>query len=157
MKFGPADGREALEFAIEELRADTQYELLRAMKLAGMTQADLARKIGVSQAWVSQMLGDDANLTVESLARVFLALGAQCRFVSGPLDAHFAQAVDGGPKEQQRVWHQSRSVDPVDRRVARDTTEKLMEVIQAGCRGRPVMVFTNDNGSLFEESKAIAV
>ncbi len=147
MKFGPMDSKEALEFAIEELRADVQYEVLRAMKQAGMSQADLARKLGVSQAWVSQMLGDDANLTVESLAKVFLALGGQCHFSARPLEAHFAQAFGDSSKDVHRNWQENVPSGPVDRRSELETTtRKLMQVIHSGCKDRRFVVFTNDNG-----------
>lgn len=156
MKFGPADNKEALEFAIEELRADVQYEVLRAMKQAGMSQADLARKLGVSQAWVSQILGDDANLTVESLAKVFLALGGQCHFSARPMEAHFAQAFGDGCKDVPRSWQENVHSAPVDRRSELETTtKKLMQVIHSGCRDRRSVVFTNDNGREVRERLAV--
>lgn len=82
MKFGPKNQEEAVIFAIEELRADVQYDILRSLKEAGLSQAQLAKKMGVSAAWVSQLLSDEANLTVESIAKVYAALDKTVGFKS---------------------------------------------------------------------------
>lgn len=82
MTFGPSDRKEAEIFALEGLRADVQYEILKAIRAAGITQAELARRMGVKPAWVSQLLGDDANLTLESIAKIFTALNVDCRFAA---------------------------------------------------------------------------
>lgn len=82
MNFGPKNQEEAVIFAIEELRADVQYDILRSLKEAGLSQAQLAKKMGVSAAWVSQLLSDEANLTVESIAKVYAALNKTVGFKS---------------------------------------------------------------------------
>ena len=89
MSLGPQDKSEAAVFALEDLRADIQYEILKAMKSQGLTQADLARKLNKSRGWVSQILGDDANLTLDTISRIFLVLGSQCHFASIPLSEHY--------------------------------------------------------------------
>ena len=82
MNFGPKNYDEAVIFKMEELRADVQYDILRCLKQSGLSQAQLARKMGVSAAWVSQLLSDEANLTLESIAKVYHALGRECAFTS---------------------------------------------------------------------------
>ncbi len=86
MTFGPQNYREALTFAVEELRAALQYEMLRALDEEGISQTALAERLNCSPAWVSQLLGDDANLTLESIAKVFLALGRRCVPSTEPSD-----------------------------------------------------------------------
>lgn len=87
MSFGPRDANEAVIFALEGLRSDFQYEVLKALKTQSLTQADLARRLGVAPAWVSQILSDDANVTLESIAKVFAALGVNCSFSSSSANA----------------------------------------------------------------------
>lgn len=148
MRFGPATVDEALVFAIEELKADTQYEILRALAQAGMTQADLARKLGVSAAWVSQMLGDDANLTIDSIAKIFLALSMQCRFSAGPVEAHFAQ-VEMPSRLGADVWSHPQKLEHAgfSRSASRETTTAmLMRNIRSNCGGRTITMM-NDNAN----------
>jgi plasmid maintenance system antidote protein VapI len=85
--FKPNDRSEAEVFAFEGLRADVQYDVLRGMQEAGISKAALAREMNVSAARVSQLLDDDANLTLETIAKIFVALGRKPRFVSEPAEA----------------------------------------------------------------------
>jgi predicted XRE-type DNA-binding protein len=80
--FGPGNKNEALVFVCEGLRADIQYEILKALKAQNMSQSALAERLGCSPACVSQFLDDDANLTTDSMAKVLLALDpfVGCRF-----------------------------------------------------------------------------
>lgn len=78
MSIGPQNRNEAQTFAFEELRADIQYEILKALKQEGISQSDLAKRLGCSAGCVSQFLDDDANMTLESISKVFLALGRRC-------------------------------------------------------------------------------
>jgi transcriptional regulator with XRE-family HTH domain len=147
MKFGPTDANEALIFATEELKADTQYEILRALSNAGMSQADLARKLGVSQAWVSQALSDDANLTIDTIAKIFLGLGLQCHFSSQPVQPHYAQA-GMGVRLDESAWTQQRvaaSPGMVPRTDKETTTAMLMRAIRTSCRENRQVMIQNDN------------
>src|SRR5262245_10606179 len=65
-----------LLLAEESLILDAQISIQRILNEKNMTQADLARKLGVTESYVSQMLGDSArNLTLRTIARVMTALG----------------------------------------------------------------------------------
>lgn len=143
MKFGPADDREAYEFALEELRADTQYEIMKALKQAGLSQAALAKKMGVSPAWISQILGDDANLTFESVVKIFLALGSQFKVLAAPLGEHFSYAPE---VRRAAVEDWKESIGEIRVRQS-DTVATLMKVIEAGCRSKPAAVIVNDNSA----------
>jgi transcriptional regulator with XRE-family HTH domain len=51
-------------------------ELIRlAMKASGLSQRELADRLGVGEARVSQIVNGDGNLRLASIARVFAALG----------------------------------------------------------------------------------
>lgn len=62
--------------AEEGLILEAQMEIIRSLNDRGLTQADLARKLGVSESYISQMLGLSArNLTLRTIARIAHALG----------------------------------------------------------------------------------
>ena len=73
---------------IDEFQGDPDYEfaklaievgeqIVARMEERGMTQADLAREMGVSRARVSQILRGNDNLTLKSIVAV--AIGLDCR------------------------------------------------------------------------------
>ena len=73
---------------IEEFRGDPHYEFAKVaidvgeqiaarMEEREMTQADLAREMGVSRARVSQILRGNDNLTLKSIVAVAIALDSR--------------------------------------------------------------------------------
>jgi transcriptional regulator with XRE-family HTH domain len=63
--------------AEEALIVDVQVAIHTLMLDRGLSRADLARELDVSQARVSQMFSDDAkNLTLRTVARILRVLGA---------------------------------------------------------------------------------
>lgn len=158
MNFGPKDNEEAVIFAVEELRASVQYEILRQLKIAGLSQAQLAARMGVSAPWVSQLLSDDANLTIESVAKVYAALGRKCNMVTEPV------------VEERRSQHEPRSTSAplwevetektvkaefMERRV--NTTQLLMKVIASQSSRTRAKQTCNDNWAEREYSVLEAV
>lgn len=81
---------EAEIFAFEELKADIQLEIEKILIDNKISRKDLAKRMNCSPAWVSQALGDDANLTLESVSKIFLALGRRCTLETAPLDFDIA-------------------------------------------------------------------
>lgn len=68
-------GEKAL-LAQEALILDAQIAIQRVLNEKGVSQKELADLLGVSESYVSQMLGDSArNLTLRTIARVMFALG----------------------------------------------------------------------------------
>jgi len=64
------------EYLAEGLAFELSLEIYRQMKDAGLSQTAFARQLGVSKAYVSQILGGKTNLTILSLAKIAKALGA---------------------------------------------------------------------------------
>lgn len=60
-----------------QLRASAAAALASALRQRGLTQRQLAARLGVSEARVSQLLSASGNLTVRTLARVAGALGCK--------------------------------------------------------------------------------
>lgn len=70
--FGSEQFRE--EFCV----AETQAKLSNIMEDKGISRAELARRLNVSRARISQIFSDDANnFTLRLLVRSFLALGEE--------------------------------------------------------------------------------
>lgn len=73
--FGPFSNEEEEVFAVEDLIFDVQIALQRAMREHGVSQSELANRLGVTPARVSQMFADSgANLTLETVAKIAIAL-----------------------------------------------------------------------------------
>ena len=66
------------------LSADIVVRIDEILKRKGMTQRDLARKIGKSEAVVSRWTTGFPNLTLRSIAQLSLALGEPLIEVTGP-------------------------------------------------------------------------
>jgi transcriptional regulator with XRE-family HTH domain len=82
LSLGPRDAAEAQIFAVERFRVDIQHHIQTLMNRRGMTQKQLAEKLGISEARVSQFFSHDCNLTLKGLARIFHALDAECSIAS---------------------------------------------------------------------------
>jgi len=63
-------------YAVEGLIADTAELIWQLLVRRNMKQADLARLLNKTPAFVSQLLNGKANMTVRTLAEVVYALGA---------------------------------------------------------------------------------
>ncbi len=65
------------DFLTEMLVLRVNGAIRRRMRELGITQSDLAARLGVSQPYVSKLLNYNANLTLRSLARIAWALDAE--------------------------------------------------------------------------------
>jgi len=63
-------------YAVESLIGDTAELIWQLLVRRNMKQADLARLLNKTPAFVSQLLNGKANMTVRTLAEVVYALGA---------------------------------------------------------------------------------
>lgn len=72
--FEPRSPEEAEVYAVEELLAETQYCIQSVMGRKKVGRSELAKRLGCSPANVTQMLSEDSNLTLESIAKIFHAL-----------------------------------------------------------------------------------
>jgi len=62
------------EFAYAEKVGDIAIFASLRVKELGITQAELARRMGISRSTVSEMLGGDNNFTIKTLAKLAKAL-----------------------------------------------------------------------------------
>jgi len=76
--------------------------LSRLMESRSVNKADLARALGTSRAWVTQMLSGDRNMTLNTLSDAFCALGASVHIGYGALSS--AIVIVDVPKEEAADW-----------------------------------------------------
>jgi transcriptional regulator with XRE-family HTH domain len=69
---------------IEALVAEASEMIARLMAEQNVSKADLARRLGKSRAWVTQLLSGKANMTVRTLAEVVYALDAEVKLNAQP-------------------------------------------------------------------------
>ena len=62
------------EFAYMCLQADLIDQINRIMKEENLTQAKLAKRIGVSRSWISKLLNETANFQLDTIAKLAIAL-----------------------------------------------------------------------------------
>jgi transcriptional regulator with XRE-family HTH domain len=73
-KFSKAEEK---AFAREELIYNVTEDLLIAMEDAGISKAELARKLSKGRAFVSQILSGQRNMTLGTLSDICHAIGAE--------------------------------------------------------------------------------
>jgi transcriptional regulator with XRE-family HTH domain len=64
-------------FIAEGIAIDIAMQVNDSLEERGIAQKELAQRLGVSQAYVSQILGGKTNLTILTLCKVAAALGLQ--------------------------------------------------------------------------------
>jgi transcriptional regulator with XRE-family HTH domain len=64
------------EFLAESLAFRLSLEIKERMKEAGLSQTALAVRLGVSKAYISQVLAGKTNMTILSLTKIAKALGS---------------------------------------------------------------------------------
>ena len=65
------------DYVAESLALDVTEEAVQLMEEQGLSRADLAARMNVSRAYVTQVLNARPNLTLRSVAQLAIALGAR--------------------------------------------------------------------------------
>jgi transcriptional regulator with XRE-family HTH domain len=63
----------------EELIVEVTEALARALRTSGLTQAEIANRLGKTKGFVSQIMGGGNNLTLRTLADVAGAIGCRAQ------------------------------------------------------------------------------
>ena len=85
------------QYAVEGFIGDTAELIWQLLVLRNMKQADLARLLNKTPAFVSQLLNGKANMTVRTLAEVVYALGATVQINARDESASTCETVDDPP------------------------------------------------------------
>lgn len=83
------DGR----LQIDQAKLELSEQVFQLMQDQGVTEAELARRLGSSRAYVNKILQGDTNFTIESLIKIGLAL--DCELTIG-LEKASAPSVEDG-------------------------------------------------------------
>lgn len=79
----------------EELIIEVTEALARALRSSGLTQTELASRLGKTKGFVSQIMGGGNNLTLRTLADVAAALGCKvCVDLQHQTDSRVARIED---------------------------------------------------------------
>lgn len=79
---------------VEQLKLDFSISLEKRRKNAGLSYADLAKKIDTSPAYISKIFRGDANFTIESMVKLSRATG-------GKVDLRI---IDEGAEVDHSIW-----------------------------------------------------
>lgn len=71
-----AEARKSVGYWAEIPIVEFTEDIFRLMEEQGVSKAELARRLGTSRAYVTKLLGGDANFTLQTMTRVAMALGA---------------------------------------------------------------------------------
>lgn len=82
------------QYAVESFIGDTAELIWQLLVQRNMNQADLARLLNKTPAFVSQLLNGKANMTVRTLAEVVYALGATVEINAHDESTSMGDAVD---------------------------------------------------------------
>ncbi|MCX6374328.1 MAG: helix-turn-helix transcriptional regulator [Actinobacteria bacterium] len=63
---------------------DFTEALYTAMEDQGVTRAELARRLGTSQAYITRVLSGHANFTLKTMTKLAMSLGLQLEVGLGP-------------------------------------------------------------------------
>lgn len=69
--------RDDAEFKAEVVLLDLNEQIVSWMQRQGLKRSELAERLGVSRAYVTQLLAGNPNLTVKTLCRIAIALGVE--------------------------------------------------------------------------------
>lgn len=81
------EARETPEYWVESAIIEFTMDIGRLMDEQGVSRAELARRLGTSRAYVTKLLGGNANFTLETMSKVSMALGAAVHVHVAPWDA----------------------------------------------------------------------
>lgn len=72
-------------FQRERLETEVTESICQLMEEQGLTRADLARRLGKSRAYVTKLLREGNNMTLNTVSDVFFALGRSPRVLARPV------------------------------------------------------------------------
>lgn len=65
---------------IDAAKLELSEQIFQLMENKGITEAELARRLKVSRAYVNKVLQGSTNFTIETLVKIGIALKAEFRF-----------------------------------------------------------------------------
>ena len=81
------EARQTVDYWVEGPIVQFTEDVCVLMDKQGVSRAELARRLGTSRAYITKLLGGDANFTLETMTKVAMALGAAVHVHVAPQDA----------------------------------------------------------------------
>jgi len=70
------EARQSVDFWVDGPITEFAEDIWRLMEEQKVSRAELARRLGTSRAYVTKLLGGNANFTLQTMTKVAMALGA---------------------------------------------------------------------------------
>ena len=92
--------KEDAEYKTEVLLLDVNEQLIAMMERLGVKRSELARRLGVSRAHITQVLEGQPNMTVRTLCKIATAVGLDIKVqltlsnISGNKMVSFGKAIE---------------------------------------------------------------
>lgn len=124
---------EAKFYLQEKLILEVTNHIAELMQEKRIRKADLAKKLGRSKGYVTQLLNGNANMTLRTVSDIFWALGSALEVTSVnfevPSSSHYKV---GFGVIQFEAWKQDNVRISIQETVRVNSVSKLSETIQAG-------------------------
>lgn len=78
--------RQSVDYWVTGPVVEFTTDIGRLMNEQGVSRAELARRLGTSRAYVTKLLGGNANFTLETMTKVAMALGTVVHVHVAPPD-----------------------------------------------------------------------
>jgi transcriptional regulator with XRE-family HTH domain len=95
--------------AEEHLLIDFQFAIQEMMSEKDISRSELADKARISKARLSQILSNEANPTVKSMARLFYALGERAGVIRKPVEVETFEISPKAKSASNQDWKWSES------------------------------------------------
>jgi transcriptional regulator with XRE-family HTH domain len=105
-----ASAQETDEYWAEALKLEFALALDETRRAAGLSGAELAKRIKTSPAYISKVLSGESNLTIESMVKLVHAAGGRIRIeIVGKEQEEYQRNViefkqEGYPAPSRRSW-----------------------------------------------------
>jgi len=86
------EAKQGLAYWVEKAKLDFSVSLDTALRAQGMNQKQLAAKMGTSQAYISQVLSADKNMTIEQMVKISRALDSELSIKINPANNYIRYA-----------------------------------------------------------------
>ena len=83
------------KFQQEKAIVDVTELICARLDAQGLSRSDLARMLGRTKGWVTQLLDGENNKTIRTVADVFAVLGMSVQFNAVPIELSSAAVVPG--------------------------------------------------------------
>jgi len=112
----------AKSFGAAQAKSSFALTLAKARAESGLTQKELATKIGVSQAYIAKLEGGEANPTLDKIGSLLAVLGLGLTTTTTTLSPH------PEPSPCETIWARNTDIRTAEIAFAREEKRELEEL-----------------------------